>query len=487
MKLKDLLKGVKIKSNNIDLETEIQGIASDSRRVENGYIFVAIKGLNLDGNSFIEDALKNGAGVIITDNEANNGKNTIIVENAREALAFLWNNYYNSPTKNIKIIAITGTNGKTSTAHFLYSIIKSAGYKCGLISTIKSFINDEFFDTSNGSEIQGFSSAMTTPDPETLYRFFYEAEKHNVKYIVMEASSHALALYKLAPIKFYIGAFTNLSAEHLDFHTDINDYFESKLKLFEHSENIVTNIDNEYGLQIGNIYKRAIKISTIGKADYYINNLSFNEQGSCFDVLFNQDKIQIKTDVLGQFTPENILISIACANLLEISEQAIKNAILSCQAIKGRMEKIKENIYIDYAHTPLAMEKAILSIKKHFPDKKIVVLFGCGGNRDKLKRKEMGKIASSLADKVILTSDNCRNESLEGIIGDIKTGITEQSHCKVINDRKKAIIYTVKNLMNDEILLLLGKGHEEYEISNNKKLPFSEKDIIFEALYDKNS
>ena len=483
MILYDLIKTVKIKCSKVNLNTEIKGIASDSRKIKSGYAFVAINGDKRDGNDYIEEAIKNGASVIVTDN-----KNlycnfpTVHVENARESLSLMWNEYYENPTKNMKIIAITGTNGKTSCAYLLYSILRKARKKCGLISTIECLINDKNHKIEKKGAVSDIYAEMTTPDPEVLYSIFNVMKNDGVEYVVMEASSHSISQKRLAGVEIYLSAFTNLSREHLDYHKNMENYYNSKKELLANSQIGIVNIDDEFGKKLINEIPRLYTSSTKTKADFCAENIEFSNTGCSFLAKSKDNTIEIVSNLLGNFVPENIMIAFALANLLEIPYDSIKEGILSCNQIKGRMEMIENSIIIDYAHTEEAMKNTILSIKKHNPHKLITVVFGCGGDRDKSKRSQMGRIASDYCDKIILTSDNSRSEKTEDIINEIKSGISSQAECYVIEDRKKAIEFAVKTKQENEILLLLGKGHENYEINRNGKSYFNEREIVKEAL-----
>lgn len=487
MRIEELLYGVEILDTNICMELEIEGVASDSRKIRSNYLFIAIKGENKDGNEYIREAINNGAVAVITTKKTENLINYIIVKDDRLALAQVWNNYYKSPGNNMTIIAITGTNGKTTTAHVLYSILKETGEKCGLISTVHCLVNDEPYDTKGGSEVNDKAGAMTTPDPEIFYKILSYMKEKEVKYLIIEATSHALSLKKLDPMPVTIGMFLNISQDHLDFHKDMDKYFEAKQRLAQLSNKMLINIDSEYGEKM--LKEDSFTFSKEKKADFALNNITNSSTGSTFFLKNGKNKIKLSSLLLGDFMPENIGMAVSCALLLNIKHKHIKRGVRKCDYIPGRIEKIQgKNIYIDFAHSPAAMERILKYFKSVFPNKKIIVLFGCGGDRDKTKRKIMGEIASRLADEIIITSDNSRNESPSNIINNIKEGIVDSAKCICIENRKEAILYAVKKLKKNEVLLLLGKGHENYEIIGNKKTYFNEKEIVYEGLKnDKNS
>ncbi|MBQ8545781.1 MAG: UDP-N-acetylmuramoyl-L-alanyl-D-glutamate--2,6-diaminopimelate ligase [Clostridia bacterium] len=484
MKLKDLLKSVKIIDTNMNLDIVIERIASDSRKIGKKDVFVAIHGESKDGNDFIFDALEKGAFAVITDKKCESKDIPyILVENARGTLARMWSNFYDNPTKNMKIISITGTNGKSSTAEFLYSILKASGKRCGLISTIRCLINNEELDIGGGSEVSDKYSAMTTPDPEILYYIFKLMKEKNVEYVVLETSSHALKQRKLDGLDILIGAFTNLSHEHLDYHKSMDDYCKAKELLLEKSEKCIINIDDCYGKFLYSKYlHKAYSVSCMQKSDFYANGIYCDEKGCKFTFGFNNDNLCIKTKICGNFAVYNALMAISIAKMVGIDNKSIENGILSVEAIKGRLEKYRDkSIYIDYAHTPYATKLVLESIKKIEKNKKIIVLFGCGGDRDKEKRSEIGKICSAYADVLIITSDNSRGEEPMAIIRDILSGVDKSKMHLIIPSRKQAILYGANMLKEDNVLLLLGKGHENYEIDKNGKHFFDERLILDEA------
>lgn len=481
MQLKDVLSGVEIKKCSFNLNIEISNIQMDSRKIQKNDIFIAIKGENYNGNDFIKESMTKGAVCVISEDESDYDF-VIVVENVRFAMSQMYKNYYNNPSENMKIICITGTNGKTSTAMFLYSILKSAKKSVGLISTIKCLINDSKYDIKGGADTINYGASMTTPDPGVLYETLFQMKKSGVEYVVMEASSHALELQKLDGLNIEIGVFTNLSKEHLDFHKNEQSYFEAKQRLFNMCECKIINIDDKYGEKLSISYPESYTISKLKNANLRIKRIKISNTGSTFCCVLKENKIKIKTSILGDFTTYNIALAVMASKLLRIKSKYIKKGIKKCRLIEGRIEKISCNIYIDYAHTPEAMERVLLYFKKIFPNKKIKVLFGCGGDRDKTKRKEMGRIASNLANSIIVTSDNSRFEDPIKIAENIKEGLNSSIDYCIMLDRREAIVYAINNLKKNEILLLLGKGHENYEILNGSKNFFSEKEIIIEAL-----
>lgn len=484
MTLKNLLKNIDIIKTNADMTQEITGVVSDSRNVIKGNVFVAIVGEGRDGNEYIKEAIEKGACLIISSSREKCSEEIpfVLVNNTREVLAKICSSFYQNPSKDIKIIAITGTNGKTSTSYFLYNILREANKKVGLISTVEILADDEKIETNGGSSVVDKVSAMTTPDPEILYKILYIMKEKEIEYVVMEASSHALSQNKLEGLEIEIGIFTNLSTEHLDYHKTMQEYFSAKEKLFQNSKLCVINTDNEYGKMIKKMNcGRSFTVSTERGADFEIINSNVTSSGIEYEMICESERLKLKSNICGYFNILNSSLAVACAKILQISNEEIIRGIFTLENIKGRFERYKnKNIYIDYAHTPEAVEGVIKSAKSIFRQGRIIVLLGCGGNRDKSKREKIGKISTILADLTIVTSDNPRNEHPIDIIKDIISGI-ENEKWVMIPDRKEAIKYAVNILEKNDTLLLLGKGHETYEINKSGKHPFDERKILDEV------
>ena len=470
---------------NKHLDFEITGIVSDSRNAHNGCAFVAIKGENRDGNDYINDAISKGAIIIVTEEKnANYEIPIIVVENIRSTYSKMLSRYYNYPTENMKVIAVTGTNGKTTTSHYLYNILKYANMKCGMISTIECLIMDKKEPVNGGGEVEDIYSAMTTPDPGNLYKLLYKMKKKGVEYLIIETSSHALKQRRLDGINVDIAIFTNLSPEHLDYHTTMEDYFITKSLLFEKAKEGIVNISDDYGKKLLSKYEHMHTVSFDSAGIGRIENIYFCEGTTKFIFNFRGESIELETILQGEYNAMNATLAAYAAKLLNVDNDAIKDGVKST-LVSGRLEQVYKNVYIDYAHTPLATENVLITLKKTLNGKKIIALFGCGGERDKTKRAEIGKIVSKYSDVAIITSDNSRNEDLFDIIKDIIVGINTSKPYFVIPDRKNAIIYAIKHLVNDDsVLILLGKGHENYQIDKTGKHHFDEKEIIKEGLLD---
>ena len=488
MNLEILFNSIKILAKNIDFDIEFTEISADSRKIVKNGVFVAIKGTCQDGNEHIDEAISKGAIAIVTDeiNKCTKDIPYVLVQDARSALSLMWSNYYSNPSEDLKIIAITGTNGKTTTAYLIYNILKKAKKHCALISTVEILIDDKRIEIEGGCEITNKIASMTTPDPKYLHYLLNEMRKNKVEFVVMEASSHALEQNRLEGCKIEIGIFTNISHDHLDYHKDMESYFLAKEKLFKVCKLGIINYDDDYGKILVSRYRgRSLAYSCIDKADIYVTNVKKNGYGSKFLVNSKTESYNVETKLIGSFNIYNCLCAIICANSLGIERKYIKDGIKNTKRVTGRLEKYnKKCIFIDYAHTPEAMKLVLREIRSLYPRKKLIALFGCGGDRDREKRSKMGEIATEMADFAIITSDNSRNESTSKIISDIVACINEKKNFVIIEDREKAIRFGVKTMKRTGVLILLGKGHETYQISENGKTHFDER-VILDRIFKK--
>ena len=439
-------------------------LKKDSRKVVPGDTFVD----TTFNKEYVYDAVKNGASLIISKFKYDN--NTIIVDDPKQYYnEYIYNKYYDK-IKDLTLIGITGTNGKTTTSYIIYEILNKMNVKCAYIGTIGFYKNNQIKVLNN-----------TTPDIEELYEYLYECSLENIKYVVMEVSSHALDQDRVYGLKYDACIFTNLTEDHLDYHKNMDEYKKTKMLLFDKLRNkriaIINSDDCNYkDFMFDNNYN--VKVGKFG--DYKIKNIKLNIDS--LDLTFNFKKDYFKhLNLVGKYNAYNYLEAIATLNYLNFD----LNKILEVDvfAPPGRMYLInyKNNkIFIDYAHTPDAMEKVLKSVNE-FKKNKIITIFGCGGDRDKNKRSIMGNIASSYSDKVIITNDNPRNENENNIISDIVMGIKKENY-EIIKDRKKAIIEGISYLNDNDILLILGKGHENYQIINGKKKYFSDLNTTMEII-----
>ena len=474
MKINEILKNTN--SSYLDKNLEIGSIAYDSRKVSKDSLFIAIKGLNFDGHDYINEAINKGALAIIA-----NGKSPdkcvvpiIKVKNTRKTLSRLSANFYNHPSKKMNTIGITGTNGKTTTCYLVNEIFNSHGMSSGSIGTLGFISSSHIINTE-----------FTTPESLELHGFLSNLIKGGIKNVVMEVSSHALAQHRLDDVEINTAIYTNLSQDHLDFHGDMDSYFLEKLKLFtslNKESTAIINIDDQYSEKIiKNISARIYKYGFNKNADIYPIDVTYNYNSTNAKLSIFSKQYKIESNLPGKHNLYNIMASIHVGLINHLSPTSIIKSIENIKFIPGRMEYIgntKYKIYIDYAHTPDAF-KNVLSMIRDLKDEnhKIITLFGCGGNRDSSKRPLMSKIAEQYSDEIIITSDNPREESLEEIINDMLKGFSQNKH-QIIKDRKDAIIYAM-NIMNEKsILLILGKGRENYEIIKGVKKPHNDINIV---------
>ena len=486
MRFFEVLDGTKILETNIYCFDFCFGkICSKSNEVSPGDVFICRCGSKADGHNFIETAYKNGARTFVVEKTTSFLKNNpdiryIRVDDTSKAEAKMLACLHGHPTKNMRLIGITGTNGKTSTAFMLKQIFDFAGYKTGIIGTVKATVGDR--DITKKKNISNYSD-MTTPAPDELYDYLSEMEKEGAQIVILEASSHALSQKRLDALDFDVGIFTNLSEDHLDYHKSLKEYRQAKMHLFDLCKQALINSDtDECRYFLDNI---TCKARTYGKSssDFRLKNTYFDGEYNNLELESGEKSIKLISPILGSFTPYNIAASVACAKLFGIDDDIIKNAILKLKNIPGRLEKADSvsgaRIYSDYAHSPDALEKTIITLRE-ICNGRLFTLFGCGGDREREKRPIMGRIATSLSDYTIITSDNPRTEDPNKIIKDILMGVKPNSRYEIIENRKEAIKRALGLICENDVLLLAGKGHEDYEITLSGKHVFSEKKIINE-------
>lgn len=486
MRLLDVFKNTGIK---VEKDIDIKGIEIDSRNVKENYIFFAIKGEKTDGNNFIDDAIKRGASVIVSEKDIKRDDAIIIKTNdILKKLAISSSNFYGNPSSKLTVFGITGTKGKTSVSFFLEQLLNTLNIPSGVIGTINYRTPLRII----------MEAPNTTPYPPLLDKIIQDMLNDNCKACIMEVSSHALKLKKVDAVEFDVAIFTNISSDHLDFHKTIDDYKESKLRLFKLLEeskktnkHAVINIDDEYSNKIKKLLKKS-NIITYGiksNAMLRASNIKTNISSTDFEIIFKTKKLKLTTNLIGIYNVYNILASIGSAYAI-LGEEKIDEIVekaKNLRSVKGRLEKIESPkgfcVYIDYAHTENSLREVLKTLKM-LPHKRIITVFGCGGDRDKTKRPLMGKVAAMLSDFVIITSDNPRTEDPIKIIDDIEIGIKESKTKNYIKipDRKKAIRYAIEIAEKNDIVLIAGKGHEEYQIIGNTKVPFSDRDEVIQAI-----
>ena len=476
MKLNSLVKNIVHDKNDLS-NINISKICTNSKNVDEGSLFVAIDGIMHDGHDYIIEAIENGAAAVIS-----NGKDIVKlpvpnlkVSNTRIAASRIAAEFYNYPSKELKIIGITGTNGKTTTASLIYAILKQAGFKIAQLGTL-GIIADGFHK----------NKTLTTPGPITLHKILRDLSDNNFTHVVMEISSHALDQYRVADIDFDISIFTNLSNEHLDYHNDMETYFKTKSRLFRMMPITGTSIihtDKVYGKKMKlESSAPVVCISMNDKADVYYQEINFSLTGINGLIKAGNEKIAYNSKLIGEFNAENIISAVSAGITLNVSPRDIEHAIRKTNSIEGRMEIFKtrneKSIVVDYAHTPDSYFKVLSTLKKLLNNQyKMHVLFGCGGNRDRSKRNEMGKIAAKFAHKIWITPDNPRHENIEQINSEITKGI-DRNKFEVFKNRKNGLETAIKKMNSGDMLVVFGKGRENFQDINGVKIKYSDIKII---------
>ena len=489
MKLKELLAGIENFKMKGDGDLEIKSVENNSKNVKSGSLFIAIKGYDFDGHEFVEEAIQNGAVAVMLDVSADLKKvnlpkdmTVILSDDTRVAVAKVACNFYKNPSKYFKLIGITGTKGKTTTTYMIKSILEKAGYKVGLIGTISNYIGEDIISQSN----------RTTPDALELQELFYKMAVAKVDYVVMEVSSQSLKLHRVDGSEFDMAVFTNFSKDHISLkeHSDMKDYFASKQKLFAMAPKGFANADDfKCERLIYDAKNCDIKTYSIDNSSNLIaKDITITNASVDFKVKLGQRNERVKVNIPGRFSVYNSLAAISVANSIGIDAEKIKEGLENI-VIPGRNELVPNDkeltIMIDYAHTAESLENILNSIKAYTTGR-IICVFGCGGDRDKTKRPEMGEVAGRLADFSIVTTDNPRTEKPEDIISDIEVGIEKtKGNYKIIVDRKEAIKEAINMANKRDIVILAGKGHETYQEINGEKIEFDERKIVKEILKNK--
>ena len=477
MKLKQLIENTEIIETNASPELEISGISYDSRRTEPGHIFVAICGFESDGHKFIPAAVSKGAAVVVCQKRPEEDIPYILVPDSRKALALLSCSFFGHPSREMSVIGITGTNGKTTTTYLMKHMLQAAlGAKVGLIGTNGNMIGDEFLH-----------SERTTPDSFELQELFRQMADAGCTHVVMEVSSHSLVLSRVAGTDFDVGVFTNLTQDHLDFHNTMEEYASAKARLFTHCKKGCFNIDDEWsGFMLENADCECLTYSAQGNAFLRAENIELTARGVAFDAVAGDDRANVKLAIPGKFSVYNALGVISAGLALGLSLNSCAEALGTAAGVKGRMELLPTDgdytMVIDYAHTPDALLNALRALKAG-KEHRLVVLFGCGGDRDRKKRPIMGEIAADNADYVIVTSDNPRTEEPQSIIDEICAGLIGKSTpYTVICDRVEAIHRAIDDHKPGDIILLAGKGHEDYQVIGTTKHHLDEREIVSEYI-----
>ncbi|GEL76390.1 UDP-N-acetylmuramoyl-L-alanyl-D-glutamate--2,6-diaminopimelate ligase [Tenuibacillus multivorans] len=488
MLLSEIMKGLQFNLKNGDLDKEIKSIAYDSREVTQNGVFVAIQGFTVDGHHFIDKAVELGASAVIVEKDVSidDSVTVIQVNDSRNALAHISANYYNHPTEDMNLIGITGTNGKTSTTYFIKSIYDQAQKSIGLIGTIGTVMNGQIIQNKN-----------TTPESLNLQQTFERMVKHDVQNCMMEVSSHALCLDRVAYSRFNTAVFTNLTPDHLELHNSMEDYFNAKAKLFEMAQDFnIVNADDTYGQKlikrVENLNPTLITYGIDEKADVYATNIEYSSEGTEYTLHLPNGKIRIQVNVPGIINVYNSLAAAACAYVNDFSLTDIKRGIEALQNIKGRFEVIYKDrdnkVVVDFAHTEDALKKALTTLR-NFTKGRIILVFGVyapPGDVGREKRHAMGKVAAQYADYAVVTSDNPKDQDPNLILEEIVEAVEEENGTyKMVLDRKQAIEYALSISGKDDVVLLAGKGHETSQVIGDKEIPFNEKEIVKEILKEK--
>lgn len=485
MKLRDLLRGTETSVPAAAEELEIRQVACDSRKVQPRALFFALHGTQADGNAFIRDAVGRGAVAIVSEDVAPTtipaSVTWIRVGEARKALAVTAANFFGHPADALQLVAVTGTNGKTTTTSLVDAIVKASGAKTGLFGTI-----------AYHTPLRDYPAPNTTPESVDLQGFLAEIRDAGGKFAVLEASSHSLSMDRLWGCHFAATVFTNLTREHMDYHKTFEDYFAAKRKLFEGTgagapEVMVVNTDDEYGKRLAGLAKKTVSYGLESEADITTKKFQLTFNGLTFTAQTPNGKVQVVSPLVGRINVYNIFAAIGAAQALGLSNEIIESGIRNLQSVSGRFQRIDMGqpffVVVDYAHTDDALENLIRTARELNPKGRIITLFGCGGGKDRTKRPVMGEVTGRLSDLTILSSDNPRTEDPLKIISDIIVGVQKTAGKYLIEpDREKAIALAMDEARSGDIVLLAGKGHENYQILADRTLEFDDRNEARRAL-----
>ncbi len=487
MKLSKLIENIEVVSVIGNPETkEINNITNNSLDVKNGSLFVAVKGYSVDGHKFITNAISNGAFAVVVDNEnespeelfiQNNVVRIVVIE-SRKTFADLSCEFFGHPSKQLKLVGITGSNGKTTTSFYIKNLFETAGYKTGLLGTISNIVGTKEDDSS-----------LTTPESNTINKYLRDMVDEGITHCVMEVSSHSLSLDRVRGLNFDYALFTNITSDHLDFHSNFENYLNAKKILFDNLDStakVIFNNDDKNSSKLladcnNKLYSYGKKISS----DFLIKNISFSMDGTSFELTNNKTELKFKTSLIGEFNAYNAASAAIIGVKEDYNNEIITKGINTTPQVPGRFEVVGEGnkkVVVDYSHTADSLEKALQAIRSIVDGKKkIHTVFGCGGDRDKSKRRIMGSIADKLSDEIYVTSDNPRSENSLKIIDDILVGIKRENPI-VIEDREAAIKNAICNSEENAVILIAGKGHEDYQLINGVKHHFSDKEMAIKYL-----
>ena len=467
-------------TGSLPSDADIPLVTDDSREVVPGCVFVCVEGKHFDGHTLAAQALEQGAACIVAQKKTGVAPQ-LLVKDSREAYALLCGNFHGNPAKKLVLAAVTGTNGKTTIACLLKEIFDAAGYTTGLIGTLKIMVDREELSTD--------PDIPTTPGPRRLHSLFAKMVEAGCTHCFMEASSMALVQRRCAGIQFAAGIYTNLTQDHLDYHGTMEAYFEAKKLLFFQSDAAVVNIDDEYGpAMLEGVPARPVTYSlTDNHADYTAKNVQLLSEGVCYELLSHGRIGRIKFATPGEFSVYNSMAAACAALELGLALGQVQEALAQSEGVKGRMEVLQAEapytIIIDYAHSPDGLDKVLRTLRQISAGRRIICVFGCGGERDVGKRPIMGRIVAELADVAVVSSDNPRDEDPQAIIADVLAGM-KRGRAQIITepDRARAVVLALKKAREGDIVLLAGKGHEDYQVLAGGKIHLDEREIVFSIL-----
>ena len=477
MKFNQLLKNVEILSGNGNLEVEIADVKFASGGVTKGSLFVCLVGKDFDGHEYAKTAESYGAVAIVSEKPLDVSIPYVVVKNTREALAKIAAEYYGNPAEKMSLIGVVGTNGKTTTSHMLYQILKSAGEKCGVIGTLGTYYGEKYIEPT-----------LTTPDPLELNKTLFDMLNSGVKTVVMEVSAHAIYWRKIHGLKFKVGIFTNLSRDHLDFFEDIEEYKKTKTSFFNNArcEYVVANSDDDVGLELARSIDGTITYGLSNPADVFAIRIKEKNGKTSFVLNLFDCIYHVEIPIVGQYNVSNALAAATTASLIGVETDEVCAGLNKLIGVSGRLEKVYDKefkVYVDYAHTPDGIQKVLQALRPVCKNR-LIIVFGCGGNRDQGKREEMGEIAKKYADFVVITSDNPRFEDPMDIIGSIEKGVMKiGKEYVIVEDRAEGINYALNMASEGDLIVVAGKGAENYQDVLGIKTPYNDKDTIEEIIY----
>lgn len=485
MKLGTLMDGVRALQMSGGLDTEVSGLATDTRRLAAGELFVALRGERADGHDFIGDAVGRGAAAVVYERPGavNSSVPSVWVQDSEEALARISNNFYGRPSERLTVLGITGTNGKTTTSHLVKSVLEAAGKKVGLIGTIRYMIGAE-----------GYPAPLTTPEAPRFQGLLKEMLDAGCSHVVAEVSSHALARRRVDYTEFRAAVFTNLTRDHLDFHKTMEEYFRAKERLFTEllpgEGTAVINADDPYGKRLYSLRRgNKLTYAVENDADIRADAIDIRPEGLSFSLSYRSRAYGVESPMTGIFNVYNILSAAGASLAMEVPWEAILEGIRKTRLVEGRFEKVGLGqdflCIIDYAHTEDALRKLILAAREMTPGR-VITVFGCGGDRDRGKRPAMGSCASELSDEVFITSDNPRGEDPVGIIREITTGMKSNNY-RIVPDRTEAIREAVMAARTSDTVIIAGKGHEDYQEIKGTRRRFSDSETAGAAIKERAS